>query len=639
MHLSDDSIQAVKDAIDIGELIGSYVDLKAQGKSMKGLCPFHSEKTPSFVVTPELGIYKCFGCGEAGDGISFIMKMEGLDFMGAVRFLADRYGIPLEEARPFDDEKRKRKKKLYELNREAALFYYKQLLIGKEAQAYLMKRSYNASIINPFLLGYADGKGDSLYKYLKERGYEEEDMLHLGLIASSRSGRGYYDKFRRRLIFPIISNKNKIIGFGGRVIGDGKPKYLNSPESDIFHKGKNLYGIHIVTKKNKHEKILMVEGYMDVIGLYAHGIDYALASLGTSLTVDQAKLIKRYSENIYLCYDGDSAGIKASRRAVDIFKEVGIVPKMILLPDNMDPDDYAKKFGKEEFENRIDEALDPPEFELRLIETGYNLGVDKDRLDFLKEAIKFLAGLDSDSEREIYIEKVALKAGVSPESLKGDVGKEIEFQDKERHEKKTWVRNDASFPDPYGYYDDIEEDDYGDDYYPIEDEDYADIESEREEERAVRERKQLENAIILRLAKAKINQKRLDFLLDFLSDDQYKELALIMVSMWESGIAPAASLLREKKPGPGTDKIFALIEDAEKNPKQDRDLLENQEIELCIKAERTLLSEDRAKMRQLIKLGDEKLSQLGKDRSQILQDLLELEAKLRSNRGGGHDGW
>lgn len=639
MHLSDDSIQAVKDAIDIGELIGSYVDLKAQGKSMKGLCPFHSEKTPSFVVTPEMGIYKCFGCGEAGDGISFIMKMEGLDFMGAVRFLAERYGIPLEEARPFDNEKRERRKKLYELNREAALFYYKQLLIGKEAQNYLMNRSYNASIINPFLLGYADGKGDSLYKYLKERGYEEEDMIHLGLIASSRSGRGYYDKFRRRLIFPIISNKNKIIGFGGRVIGDGKPKYLNSPESDIFHKGKNLYGIHIVMKKHKHEKILMVEGYMDVIGLYAHGIDYALASLGTSLTADQAKLIRRYSENIYLCYDGDSAGIKASRRAVEIFKEVGIVPKMILLPDNMDPDDYAKKFGKEEFEKRIEEALDPPEFELRLIETGYDLDLDKDRLDFLKEAIKFLAALDSDSEREIYIEKVALKAGVSVESLKGDVDKEIQFQEKENLEKKAYGRKNPDYPDPYGYYDDIEEEDYQDDYYPDEDHDYIDIESQREEERAVRERKQLENAIILRLAGAKIDEKRLTFLLDFLSDPQYRELANIMVNMWESGIRPAAALLREKKGGAGTDKILALIEEEEKKPKKDRKVLEDQEIEICIKAEKFLISEQRDALRQLVKLGDEKLAQLGKDRNQILQDLLELEAKLRSNIGGDYDRW
>lgn len=421
MSLSDDTVQRVKDAVDIVDLVGSYVELKRSGKSYKACCPFHQEKTPSFFVTPEFGTYKCFGCGESGDGISFVQKMEHLDFPDAIRFLADRYGIPLEAADPHEKERRDHKKRLYTLNREAMLFYYQNLLTNALPQRYLMQRGLKSEIINRFFLGFADGKGDSLYQAMKEKGFAEEDMLELGLILKSNRGTGYYDRFRNRVMFPIISEKNHVIGFGGRVIDRGQPKYLNSPESEIFHKGDHLYGVHILKQNRNRDRVILVEGYMDVIGLNYHGIEYAVASLGTSLTENQAKLIKRYAESIYLCYDGDAAGIKASRRAIEVFERTHITPHMMLLPDGKDPDDVARTQGKEAFEQYMEEAVDPIDFELRILRSGFDLEQERGRLDFLAKATDFLANIPKDAVRDIYIQKVADEIRVDSESLKNDV--------------------------------------------------------------------------------------------------------------------------------------------------------------------------------------------------------------------------
>lgn len=436
--IAEETVQKIKDAIDIVSLVGEYVELKRAGANYKGLCPFHSEKTPSFIVSEQRGTFHCFGCHEGGDAISFIMKLENLDYPDALRFLAEKYNIPVQEGHA-DKEKQKRLQKLYAINRDAMLFYYKNLLTNGVPQQYLMQRQMKPEIINKFYLGYAEAHGDSLYQHLKEKGHAVEDMLHLGLISQSNRGTGYYDRFRNRLMFPIISNKNKIIGFGGRIIGTGEPKYLNSPESDIFHKRENIYGIQIIQKQNIRERILLVEGYMDVIGLHQHGVTYGVASLGTALTADQAKLISRYGKQVYICYDGDKAGINAAKKAIQIFEDQHITPKLITLPDEMDPDDFAKAYGKEAFEKEMDNAQEPLDFELSHLIKQFDLSNLSGRKDFLLAVTSFLAEIDRDLVRDLYVERVSKLADVSLESVQNDVKnmrKDPAFLEKREKERK-----------------------------------------------------------------------------------------------------------------------------------------------------------------------------------------------------------
>lgn len=435
-YLSDQTVENVRQAIDIVSLVGEYVQLKRAGSLYKGLCPFHQEKTPSFVVTEARGTYHCFGCGEGGDGIQFIMKEEGLDFPDAVRFLAKKYGVPIEETKTFDGA-HKRVEKLYALNRDAMLFYYRNLLTNRVPQNYLRSRGLTSDIINDFFLGYADGKGSSLYDHLHKKGYADEDMLHLGLISRSNRGTGFYDRFRNRLMFPILSNRNRIIGFGGRIIGTGNPKYLNSPESDLFHKGENLYGVHILQKGKNQDRVLLVEGYMDVIALHASGAFYAAASLGTALTPQQAHLIRRYGKQVYLCYDGDAAGIKASRRAIEVFQKEGVIPKMILLPDGKDPDEFVREKGLAAFEKTMEEGLDPPDFELRICRSGYDMETVAGRVDYLRAATTYLATLTEEATRDIYAAQVAESVGADVESVRADVKRQAALLEEEKRERGT----------------------------------------------------------------------------------------------------------------------------------------------------------------------------------------------------------
>ena len=312
--ISDDMINQIKENSDIVDIIGEYVDLKKAGSSFKGLCPFHNEKTPSFTVDRKKQLFHCFGCGAGGDVVSFIMQKEGLSYPDSLKYLAQKAGINLVfNESPGMSEKRK---KLYEINKDIMMYFYKNLLTNKEPQDYLLKRGLRSNIVNTFMLGFAKGSWDDLLNFARSNDIKEEDLLELGLIAKSKNG-NYYDKYRNRLIFPIIDTYGRIIGFGGRAIDNTMPKYLNSPESEVFKKRFNLYGLNIFKKQNKRDLIL-VEGYMDVIALNNNGIDIAVASLGTAFTVDQAKLAKRYADNIYICYDSDSAGIKATKRAIEI---------------------------------------------------------------------------------------------------------------------------------------------------------------------------------------------------------------------------------------------------------------------------------------------------------------------------------
>lgn len=416
--IPQDKIDEIKSVADIVSVIGDYVELKRAGSNYVGLCPFHNEKTPSFSVSPSKGIFHCFGCGVGGDVISFIMQKEGLSYPEAIKFLADKLGI-LVETNEVNKEKYEHRKKLFEINNEAKLFYYKNLLINDIPKDYIKKRNLNNNLINKFIIGYADGK-NSLYRHLLQKGYQKDDIIEVGLINQDEKG-NVYDKFRNRLMFPIIDIRGNVIGFGGRALADSRAKYMNSPQSLAYDKSKNVYGVSNLKNSTKVGKIILVEGYMDVISLTNYGFDYAIASLGTSLTHDQAKLIKRYCKNIYICYDGDSAGQKATSRAIEIFKEQDISPNIIVIPDNMDPDDYIKQYGNESFNRLIDNAMDSVIYEYKKILQKYDINDVKEKIQLIDDLTTLLSKLDREVIRDEYIKRFSDDLNIEYLSLKKDV--------------------------------------------------------------------------------------------------------------------------------------------------------------------------------------------------------------------------
>lgn len=435
--ISDDMINQIKENSDIVDIIGEYVDLKKAGSSYKGLCPFHNEKTPSFTVDKKKQLFHCFGCGAGGDVVSFIMQKEGLSYPESLKYLAHKAGINIVFTE--NPEVNQKKVRLYEINKEIMMYFYKNLLTTKAPQDYLLKRGLRSNIVNTFMLGYAKDSWDDLLTFAKSKNINEDDLFELGLIAKSKNGK-FYDKYRNRIIFPIIDTYGRIIGFGGRSIDNTMPKYLNSPESDVFKKRFNLYGLNIFKKQSKRDLIL-VEGYMDVIALNNNGIDLAVASLGTALTVEQAKLAKRYADNIYICYDSDSAGIKATKRAIEIFKEAEIGVSIIQLGEGLDPDEYVKKYGKEAFENKINEAVDEYNYTYEQILDGYSQASDNEKLEELNQFIGFLASINQDLTREIFINKVSNLFDIDKQTLKGAISK----YNNKHHKDKIYKDN---FPEP-----------------------------------------------------------------------------------------------------------------------------------------------------------------------------------------------
>lgn len=420
--IPQDKIDEIKSVADIVSVIGDYVELKRAGSNYVGLCPFHNEKTPSFSVSPSKGIFHCFGCGVGGDVISFIMQKEGLSYPEAIKFLADKLGI-LVETNEVNKEKYEHRKKLFEINNEAKLFYYKNLLINDIPKEYIKKRNLNNNLINKFIIGYADGK-NSLYRHLLQKGYQKDDIIEVGLINQDEKG-NVYDKFRNRLMFPIIDIRGNVIGFGGRALADSRAKYMNSPQSLAYDKSKNVYGVSNLKNSTKVGKIILVEGYMDVISLTNYGFDYAIASLGTSLTHDQAKLIKRYCKNIYICYDGDSAGQNATSRAIEIFKEQDISPNIIVIPDNMDPDDYIKQYGNESFDRLIDNAVDSVIYEYKKILQKYDINDVKEKIQLIDDLTTLLSKLDREVIRDEYIKRFSDDLNIEYLSLKKDVSSKL----------------------------------------------------------------------------------------------------------------------------------------------------------------------------------------------------------------------
>ena len=410
--INDNVLDEIRDRADIVDLIGEYVDLKRSGSNYMGLCPFHSEKTPSFSVSPSKSIFKCFGCGVGGDVITFIMKRENLSFPEAVEFLADKYNVRLEVYKDENKEAREKRNRLYEINREAGLHFLKNYQASQKAQLYLKNRMLSDKTIRSYGIGYSKDSWTDLYDHLTKMGYKEEELLELNLISKSKNG-NYIDRFRDRVMFPIINRNNRIIGFGARAFGDAKPKYLNSRETPIFHKGSNVFNMNIISRESTRERIILVEGYMDVISLYNSGINYSVASLGTSLTIDQANIIKRMAKDIYICYDSDNAGINATSRAIDIFLQASVKPKIIELEGGLDPDDFIKKYGLEAFEKKIKSAISYIEFKIKKLKENFILEDSEGLSNFTIESAKILSSIKNPIERDIFVKDFSTKYNIS----------------------------------------------------------------------------------------------------------------------------------------------------------------------------------------------------------------------------------
>ena len=402
------------------DVIGGYVHLQKRGSTYFGLCPFHNEKTPSFSVSPNKQMYYCFGCGAGGNVFTFLMQYENFTFGEAMKALADRAGIELPEQEMTSAQRQAadKRSKLLEINKEAARYYYMLLRSprGKRAHDYFAGRGLSEETMQKFGLGYSDQYSDDLYRYLRQKGYSDELLKESGLVTIDEV-RGGHDKFWNRAMFPIMDIHNKVIGFGGRVMGDGEPKYLNSPETMIFDKSRNLYGLHIARATRKPH-LLLCEGYMDVIALHQAGFDNAVASLGTSLTTGHANLLKRYTKEVYLTYDSDGAGVKAALRAIPILKEVGITTKVINMKPYKDPDEFIKALGAEAYQERIDQAENSFLFEIRMMENGYDMKDPESKTNFFHEVAARLANFSEELERNNYMEAVADRYRISFENLR-----------------------------------------------------------------------------------------------------------------------------------------------------------------------------------------------------------------------------
>lgn len=441
--INDNVLDEIRDRADIVDLIGEYVDLQRSGSNYMGLCPFHSEKTPSFSVSPSKSIFKCFGCGVGGDVITFVMKRENLSFPEAVEFLADKYNVRLEVYKDENKEAREKRNRLYEINREAGLHFLKNYEASQKTQLYLKNRMLSDKTIRSYGIGYSKDSWTDLYDHLTKMGYREDELLELNLISKSKNG-NYIDRFRDRVMFPIINRNNRIIGFGARAFGDAKPKYLNSRETPIFHKGSNVFNINIISRESSRERIILVEGYMDVISLYNSGINYSVASLGTSLTIDQANIIKKMARDIYICYDSDSAGINATSRAIDIFLQASVKPKIIELEGGLDPDDFIKKYGVEGFENKIKSAISYIEFKIKKLKENFNLEDSEGLSNFTIESSKILSSIKNPIERDIFVKDFSRKYNISYTAIENYINYLNRNKLKEANREKFKVKKNTN---------------------------------------------------------------------------------------------------------------------------------------------------------------------------------------------------
>ena len=425
----------------IEDVVGQYVNLKRSGSNLFGLCPFHGEKTASFSVAPDKGIYYCFGCHKGGSVINFEMEIEGLSYPDAVRALAKRAGMEVPEDEQYQSRYRQQER-LWALHKEAARFYHSQLYapVGANALQYAAGRGMTKSILTKFGIGYAPDSWTALVDWLRTKGYTDQELRDSGLVTVSRKNGNLFDRFRDRLMFPIIDVRGNVIGFGGRIMNNqdkSAAKYLNSPETLIFNKRKNLFALNLA-KKSKLGYLILVEGYMDAIALHQFGFDCAVASLGTALTEDGANLLSRYTEQVVLIYDGDEAGQNATQRAIPILEKAGLQVKVLKMRDAKDPDEFLKKFGADRFKLLLEESSNRVEYQLNAILKKYDLRDDDQKVKYLQESAELISSLSSSVQREVYGNRVAEAAGISMEAMKLEVGRAFKrrtYQEKKKQEK------------------------------------------------------------------------------------------------------------------------------------------------------------------------------------------------------------
>ena len=450
VRYSEELIEEIRNSNDIVDVISQYVILKRSGRNFFGLCPFHKEKSPSFSVSPDKQIFHCFGCGVGGNVIHFVSKIENLDFRETLELLANRANIqlPTLDNSYQDNKKALLKSKVYEINEITAKFYHENLYkpTSKAAQEYIKKRKLDNRTLKQFLIGYS-GKFDELYKMLRQKGFTDEEILASSLVNRADNGR-FIDRFRNRLMIPIQDATGKFIAFGGRVLDDSKPKYINSPENIVYSKGRNLFGLNIA-KKGDTKKIIIVEGYMDAISLYQRGITNVVASLGTALTEQQGRLLRKSSEQVIIGYDADGAGQAATLRGMDILQNMGCDIRVLQIYGAKDPDEFVIKYGPDRFKKCVDSAISLVEFKVKVLKQNLNLENVNDKIKFLNEVAKIISKVDNSIEKEIYIDKISQEYGISKEAIYGEVNKLMysKTSDKKVLEKapvKSFLNNDNS---------------------------------------------------------------------------------------------------------------------------------------------------------------------------------------------------
>ncbi len=426
VRYSDELIDEIRNKNDIVDVISQYVVLKRSGRNFFGLCPFHKEKSPSFSVSPDKQIFHCFGCGVGGDVLRFTSKIENLSFRETVEMLAEKSGIELPTLDGQQDNKLMQlKSKVYEINQIAALFYHENLYKpnAKIAQEYVKKRKLDNTTLKNFLIGYSNNNYSELYNVLKQKGFTEEEILASSLVNKTKDGK-YIDRFRGRLMFPIQDVRNRVIAFGGRVLDDSKPKYINSPENIVYSKGRHLFGLNVAKKyENKMKKIIIVEGYMDAISLHQRGIHNAVASLGTAMTEAQGHLLRNNGEQVIIGYDADGAGQAATMRGLEILQSMGCDLRILQIEGAKDPDEFVVKYGPERFLKYVDNAISLVEYKVKVLKSTLNIENTNDKIKFLKEIAKVLSKIDSEIEREVYADKIAFEYKIAKEAIYSEISK------------------------------------------------------------------------------------------------------------------------------------------------------------------------------------------------------------------------
>ena len=435
-YYTEDAIEEVISNTDIVDLIGQYVPLKRRGANYIGLCPFHREKTPSFTVAPDKQIFKCFGCSEGGTAIQFIKKIENLDFKEALEFLADKNNIDLTRfdvgGKSSNPQDKDMKERIFSLNKVAAKYFYEALVENVKEEnsilkAYLQKRMLKQDVVIRFGLGFGSKKEEGIYNFLLKEGFTKEEIIKSGIVNLTAKG-NIYESFAGRLIFPIFDTRDRVIGFGGRVLDNSLPKYVNSPENIVYHKGRNLYGMN-VAKKEKLDSVIIVEGYMDTVALHKSGINNAVASLGTALTEGQAKLIKKYTDTVVIAYDQDGAGRAATLRAIDILYNVGLKVKVLMLDhdDVKDPDEYINKYGEVRFRECVKASLNHIEYKIKTLEKNLDLNNMDAKIEFLNKVANILSGVANNIERDMYIDEIVKKYKISKGALVSEISKNLKM--------------------------------------------------------------------------------------------------------------------------------------------------------------------------------------------------------------------